>query len=851
MDITTGMNDAGACALGLRRCHERYANIRANYSLSSTQNLDSHRVEVNKLVSDDNAASTPKIANDFAREAAKTLSAEEFASLLAFLERPKGARNELKSHLHKTLAKQLEQFYESEVKESGQDRDRLARPGGPEDADLAIILHLQSEEDAIGAFWNPSSPTIQLLSEKGFDGRTVFGFDWHWRAEETFRGRTACPTLRWTQSLRALHDQMSHQVLEILPLPFVVTASSCAREGLRRTLGKEAKRIEIDVSPPIGILRFDLDYRHGFLRRIIVHVHHPAAGFFNSKQSRPAMAEQIDAGLDLFLWLTGETSQPNRFAQEYALKRPVSTRKAPLAEMYAYSRREREQGRLLSIEEYNPAFLSWVGRYLQEEPAIISLRGESIAAAAIKQMGQRISIARRKQVTKRSTKGRMFDDYHFHRKEVERSGDTSRLQQDRKAMSVVALSDLFAPKQQAASLEESFSNFKDDQLNIEASELDSKGQHVESRPFPIRLVAAQNHAPRRQAGREAFDCTQTPPISFKQSALSDTDESSDEWSDRESDEGVCEIEISEPMDNRKPDDDDDATANSEVDMQVDRINVYNFETLQGAQVVVQANGTVKLVGHYKDSPPRFRMGCKAAQDLMKLGKPPSIHFSPNEIHLKIDDCVVYRKPIERLLASSQGPYWLAQIRHEMEAMRDMRDMQACHEDEAQSPAEFQQFIVQKGAASTSAGSRWRNGELQRKLWQGGIMPCKLMKNGTAQGRLCVRGVQFLVPGDADFNTVSLKCVLAPEGTEHENKCALNLEKDDPAHRLGVILRYTSKKDQQSREIWSKLGGPCNTKKLNSLVDFLEGRDDDWTAQQPRRFLDRCKTKGRMKPAYTS
>lgn len=131
------------------------------------------------------------------------------------------------------------------------------------------------------------------------------------------------------------------------------------------------------------------------------------------------------------------------------------------------------------------------------------------------------------------------------------------------------------------------------------------------------------------------------------------------------------------------------------------------------------------------------------------------------------------------------------------------------------------------------------------------MPCNLMKNGTDQGRVCVRGVQFLVPKDADFKTVSLRCEVAPAGTEHADKYAINLDKDDPAYRLGVMVKYTSKEDQETKEMWAKLRGPRNTMKLNSIVDFLEGRDDDWTALRPRRFLDRCTTKGRMKPMYTS
>ena len=156
---------------------------------------------------------------------------------------------------------------------------------------------------------------------------------------------------------------MPCEVLEILPLPFLVAASSCARDNLAAVLGPKSKRLHLTIKPPNGILRLDLDFRPGNLRRIAFHVHHPAAGFLASNLSRPAMAAQIDAGLDLTLWVTGKPSQPNCFAQEYALSRPRYSRRAPLAGLYAYIRKEREKERILRLDEYEPAFLGWVRRY--------------------------------------------------------------------------------------------------------------------------------------------------------------------------------------------------------------------------------------------------------------------------------------------------------------------------------------------------------------------------------------------------------------------------------------------------------------------------------------------------------
>jgi len=95
--------------------------------------------------------------------------------------------------LEQILEHKLQDFYSTEVRISGESRDRLARPGGPPDADLGLILHVQCEDDAIGEFWDPQSATINLLQEKGINGSFAFGYDWHWRAQASFQRKARCP----------------------------------------------------------------------------------------------------------------------------------------------------------------------------------------------------------------------------------------------------------------------------------------------------------------------------------------------------------------------------------------------------------------------------------------------------------------------------------------------------------------------------------------------------------------------------------------------------------------------------------------------------------------------------------
>jgi hypothetical protein len=91
-----------------------------------------------------------KFAGLFAREAEHVLSQDEFIKLNAFLV-------------------------------FGETRERLASPGND---DLGIILHIQSEEDAIGPFWDPRSIAIRLLEKKGINSGFCFGYDWYCSGEQ-------------------------------------------------------------------------------------------------------------------------------------------------------------------------------------------------------------------------------------------------------------------------------------------------------------------------------------------------------------------------------------------------------------------------------------------------------------------------------------------------------------------------------------------------------------------------------------------------------------------------------------------------------------------------------------------
>ena len=158
--------DANECFQALVRCHEYHA--RRNAAIQSAGDFEA-------LPMDDMFG--PQIASLFAQEATRNLSQDELAQLLEFLRAPKASWSHTSEQLNQELTERLEDFYSTEVQVSGQGRNRLTSPGGPEDADLGLILHLQSEDDVVGDFWDPRSATIRLLEEKGVSGEFAFGYD--------------------------------------------------------------------------------------------------------------------------------------------------------------------------------------------------------------------------------------------------------------------------------------------------------------------------------------------------------------------------------------------------------------------------------------------------------------------------------------------------------------------------------------------------------------------------------------------------------------------------------------------------------------------------------------------------
>lgn len=87
--IMEPINSEDDCIRELIRCRERFANARVQSASDPNHQLSLYGLGSERPHDLSNASPVPEIARQFAREAAKALSKDEFSSLLVFLQDPK------------------------------------------------------------------------------------------------------------------------------------------------------------------------------------------------------------------------------------------------------------------------------------------------------------------------------------------------------------------------------------------------------------------------------------------------------------------------------------------------------------------------------------------------------------------------------------------------------------------------------------------------------------------------------------------------------------------------------------------------------------------------------------------
>ena len=709
------------CLSALHICRSRH------YSTRHPKEPDLQGSFVNLTI--DDMPSEPKdvtepwnVAAKFSRQAAKVLNGKEMQALCEFLRNTKAKPP--KEELEKGLNKTIEVFKEKEAQLSAQSPEGIKPPEGPLDADLGLILHLRSEDENHLSFWNAPSATMDLLQDKGFNAETVLGFDWHWRADERFRGKPGCPADTWHKGVKALHDDMSCDTLDALPLPFLVTGSWCTREAYRKRFEKKTKGFNVKLDEGYGTVRFDLEFCSSGLRRLVTHTHHPVAGFFFGQRIKEQMANQLDGGLNFMMWLTGRQYQPHSFHTSYQPSAGYfgcfNQKSAPLLEMWSLLAEEKSQPQLLKLEDYPSAFIRWAGRYLCQNPYALLAKGESLVEKAAERVSAKMSIAAEKRFR---IKGKFCSESDF-----------------RKTFGL----------------------------------------------------------PSKQSGKIS-------------------------GAEREHDILIDEVAIPIPSDVNF--DDEDMHMPDEYTFKWARNDEDTWiQSVHGCDVQILKSGRIKIVG---SKLPAVRIGDGETRRLMDINETLKFHFvfEKHIIELRSINGTVYNRAMESLLYCKDASRWIVQLKYEL-------DSPNCPTEAGKSTAQKLGTINVSPHDNQQGGHSWRNRVLQRNLLDGFNPHSKQQLD--SKHRVNFQGLHIHVPATADPATIHVQCFFLDK--DSPNRCVVNFQDDDPAAQLGVFVKYRNEKTESDEAIWWKWRGELTTKKVNSLVDLLNGKSREFTSNQGRRFL---------------
>lgn len=388
--------EEGDCLRGLQYHHQ----IRAHGNIPTPQVGDAM---INGLdgASEETATLTGRhIESIFSRIAEESLDAIQMQQLLEFLHAPVKSNSSPKGLSDMEMNTKLQAFFDAELAESGGDISLLSKPAGPVDADVAILLHIQTRDGQDGdgpagdgestdgtarSFWNVDSPTIQALAQKGFNDQFTFCYDWHWRAEASMYGRGRCSTNAWSVALQKLHNEMSASLLSLLGFRFLIVGGACPRKHYLKTPSYSRKILELPLTSDTN-LEFALEFNADALQRITVFADHPSAMFLSNTKGRQSACWKLEACSNLFLWLLGRPH--DSFAMRALHSKCVPSRGfAPISEMWLYVQAEQnahDAERIMSSAEYDASFLGWAKRYLGEgyEKAVLEKKGIASACGA-------------------------------------------------------------------------------------------------------------------------------------------------------------------------------------------------------------------------------------------------------------------------------------------------------------------------------------------------------------------------------------------------------------------------------------------------------------------------------------
>ncbi|KAG8629980.1 hypothetical protein KVT40_001599 [Elsinoe batatas] len=719
------------------------------------------------------------IAKDFANVAAQNCSRDEIVRLLVLLANPRVYTEEQTSNMNRDVASDVDAFHTAEMSLSGRTRRELGRPGGSADSELGLILHVQSKDANYEKFFDKETPTIELLLQKGVSATRTFGYDWHWRGETTneFRGRSHCQFHKWPVQVRKAHDNFSKRMLEVVPMPFLVVHGACAKRAVQAFVkaGKMSKSLQV------GSLLFELDYVETRLRRIILYLPHPTAGFHSDRESALTIGTQIDTGWNFMLWLTGRNYALRSFTDRFVRSRASAYyRCSPITHMWNYKQIERAEHRCLMLSEFSKPFLEWARKYLKQDLAALISSGSSLVNAVADKMRLKAEQTRRamraelhgcpaNQATNSPTETRVANANNPLRRTPLQVADGS--QGTIFDVDVIVISD-----------DDDTSN--KDATTADTSEVIEISDDDEEIMRDEMIVDLDPDEPVNTDDYEA-----NLPHHSQVSLMADDDEIDGIDPLVREEEGVR-----SQRHHRHDTDEEDSEIEAERPFQ--SIHGMVIDQLEKGLFIIPRISPLKPLIMVVPPGPTAQIGF--------LQQPVTIFVYRTVVVLRVGEVEVHRIAIDLLLLTFHGCIWQPQIAFELHKRGD-------EEDDVKPPKPWRQTQREVLRSRLFCGSNWPF--IDKKC---SISDIQIRKDGVLE------------------KSIYLRAYLLPPGQSHPDFAGTECEADDAGRRLAIWARYLTAKGVI--EEWVKLGGPGNVMKLNSLVDLMDGKSKDWSATQPRRYL---------------
>jgi hypothetical protein len=250
------------------------------------------------------------------------------------------------------------------------------------------------------------------------------------------------------------------------------------------------------------------------------------------------------------------------------------------------------------------------------------------------------------------------------------------------------------------------------------------------------------------------------------------------------------------------------------------------ELWDGRQVQVTANGLLPLQVPWTEDPIRLVVGPESRAKIKSCEANRTIHFSKTALSSRLEMMLPSASHIPICTLHRLGS-WKTQIGKELVA-KGFSTLPTPKETNL--PAGTS---VNRKAAESRA---WFNADRHKELLEVSQVYCT-RRHDAKHGTVVLRATLTMkIPQQANFSTVWIKCDLLEPGKVYTHVWTQDTLDGDPAKRLGIRFWYESKETRKMEEGWARMETEWQNKQLNSFVDFLDLKGEEYTESPKRRVI---------------